>query len=129
MNLSQSEITGLVVTAAKLALILLSSFEFKLNQIYSYSIFHNKNKTHLISIGVAIKLPLISVEVQKTRFMQNTLFCRYCHFPQELVLKFKQRSNIEKIQLLCHEYRIRNHYFIGDQIFKYFHTINFSKKS
>uniref|UniRef100_A0A914UYX9 Centrosomal protein CEP104 N-terminal domain-containing protein n=1 Tax=Plectus sambesii TaxID=2011161 RepID=A0A914UYX9_9BILA len=27
---------------------------------------------------------------------------RYCHYPQEIVLKFHKRSNIEKIQVLCH---------------------------
>lgn len=37
----------------------------------------------------------------------GTAVYRFCHFPQELIVKLKQLSNIEKIQIQCHEYMIR----------------------
>lgn len=32
---------------------------------------------------------------------------KYCNFPQEVVLKLRQRSNVERIELLCHHLYIR----------------------
>lgn len=42
------------------------------------------------------------------RLILSFACCRYCFFPQEIVLELQQPSRIINMQLLCHEFKVTN---------------------